>query len=206
MKVYYTVFISLLMLSLSFGQSKKEIKQTGLAAFMNGDFSTAKVNYLKLLEKGDKTWETYTILGDCEFQTGNADEALVYYRKGQEKNPIYSGLYLRVATVLRQQKNYDEAILNFRKMLITNPSNPQIYNMIASAYYDKGDYQEALVTINHMVKLGGENLNSSYGRGISYLKLNKIAEACVELEKADQFDTANENKEIDVMKAQFCSK
>ena len=192
--------------SFSFAQSKKEIKRQGLAAFNSEDFVTAKGHYLQLVEKGDKTWETYTILGDCEFKTGNPDEAFAYYKKAQEKNPIYSGLYLRVATVLRQQKKYDEAVMNFRKMLITNPRTPEIYNMIASTYYEKGDYYAALEEINTMVQLGGENLDSSFGRSISYIKLNKIPEACVELEKADLFDVANENREIDVMKAQFCSK
>ena len=167
---------------------------------------TAKVQYLQLLERGDKTWETYTILGDCEFRTGNPDEALAYYKKAQDKNPIYAGLYLRVATLLRQQKKYDEALMNFRKMLITNPRTPEIYNMIASTYYEKRDYYAALEEINTMVQFGGENLDSSFGRSISYIKLNQIPEACVELEKADQFDVTNENREIDVIKAQFCSK
>lgn len=192
--------------SFSFAQSKKEIKRQGLAAFNSEDFVTAKGHYLQLVEKGDKTWETYTILGDCEFKTGNPDEALTYYKKAQEKNPIYSGLYLRVATVFRQQKKYDEALMNFRQMLITNPRTREIYNMIASTYYEKGDYHAALEEINTMVQLGGENLDSSFGRSISYIKLNKIPEACVELEKADLFDVDNENREIDVMKAQFCTK
>lgn len=187
-------------------QSKKELKRQGLSAFDQRDFVTAKDNYLKLLEKGVDTWETYTILGDCEFHTGNSDQALTYYRKGQEKNPIYAGLYLRVANVLRQQKKYDEAILNFRKMTITNPRNPQIYDMISSTYYESGDYQAALNEIDTMVKLGGENLGSSYGRSVSYIKLNKISEACVELEKADQFDTENNNKEIDILRGIHCMK
>ena len=134
---------------------------------MSEDFVTAKVQYLQLLEKGDKTWETYTILGDCEFRTGNPDEAFAYYKKAQDKNPIYAGLYLRVATLLRQQKKYDEAVMNFRKMLITNPRTPEIYNMIASTYYEKGDYYAALEEINTMVQFGGENLDSSFGRSIS---------------------------------------
>jgi len=191
--------------SVYFCQSKKEIKKEGLIAFNNGDFVSAKQHYLKLLEKGDKTWETYTILGDCELQTGDENQALEYYTKAQEKNPIYSGLYLRKATILRQQKKFDEAILNFRKMTITNPTNPQIYNMISSTYYEKGDYKQALSEIEQMVKLGGENLDSSYGRALSYLKLDKIKESCEELNKADKFDTNNENKVVDLMIAQHCS-
>lgn len=206
MKTNLSILFIFLSVSVCLGQSRREIKRQGLAAFTAEDYFTAKVQYLKLLEKGEKTWETYTILGDCEFQTGNPDEALIYYRKAQEKNPVYPGLFLRVATVLKQQKKFDEAIMSFRKMTITNPNSPQIYNMIASTYYEKGDYQSALDEIKTMVKLGGENLDSSFGRSISYIKLNQIPEACVELEKADQFDTENQIKEIDVMKAQFCSK
>ena len=113
---------------------------------------------------------------------------------------------MRVATVFRQQKKYDEAVVNFRMMFITHPRTPEIYHMIANTYYEKGDYYAALEEINTMVQLGGENLDSSFGRSISYIKLNQIPEACVELEKADQFDVNNNNREIDVMKAQFCSK
>lgn len=189
-----------------FAQSKKEIKRDGLAAFTSGDFVTAKTHYLKLEEKGEKTWETYTILGDCEFQTGNPDEALIYYRKARDKNPIYPGIHLRVATVLRQQKKFDQAISSFRTMMITNPNNPQVYNMIASTYYDKGEYENALDEIEIMIKLGGENLDSSYGRAMSYIKLDRIVEACTELEKADKFDKNNDLKEIDLMTAQHCQK
>ncbi|QBO58097.1 tetratricopeptide repeat protein [Chryseobacterium salivictor] len=206
MKTNFSILFIFLSVSVCFGQSRREIKRQGLAAFNNEDFMTAKVNYLKLLEKGEKTWETYTILGDCEFQTGNPDEALSYYGKAQEKNPVYLGLYLRIGTVLRQQKKFDEAIMSFRKMTVTNPKSPQVYNIIASTYYEKGDYKETLDEINTMVQMVGENLDSSFGRSMSYIKLNQIPEACVELEKADRFDTENQNKEIDVMKAQFCSK
>ncbi len=192
--------------SFYFGQSKKEIMKEGLIAFNHGDFVSAKQHYLKLVEKGDKSWEAYTILGDCEFQTGNQDQALEYYTKAQEKNPIYSGLYLRKATVLRQQGKFDEAIINLRKMSITNPGNPQVYNMISSTYYEKGDYKEALTEIDQMVQLGGENLNSSYGRALSYLKLNQLKDSCIELNKADKFDLNNENREIDLMIAQHCPK
>lgn len=185
---------------------KKRIETRRFSSFRERRFYKTKENYLKLLDKGVDTWETYTILGDCEFHTGNPDQALTYYRKGQEKNPIYPGLYLRVANVLRQQKKFDEAIMNFRKMTITNPRSPQIYNMIASAYFDSGNYQAALDEINTMVKLGGENLDSSYGRSISYIKLNKIAEACIELEKAKKFDTENTNKEIDILRGIHCMK
>lgn len=206
MKRIYVFIFLLLACSITFAQSKKELKREGLAALEKGDFYKTKENYLKLLDKGVDTWETYTILGDCEFHTGNPDQALTYYRKGQEKNPIYPGLYLRVANVLRQQKKFDEAIMNFRKMTITNPRSPQIYNMIASTYYDSGNYQAALDEINTMVKLGGENLDSAYGRSVSYIKLNKVAEACVELEKADQYDKENTNKEIDILRGIHCMK
>ncbi len=206
MKKVFNILFIFLTITLSFAQSKKEFKRQGLSAFGKGDFVTTKENYLKLLEKGEKTWETYTILGDCEFHLGNLEEAITYYRKAQEKNPIYSGLYLRVANVLRKQKKFEEAIMNFQKMAITDPQNPQIYNMIASTYYESGKFQAALDATDMMVKLGGENLDASYGRSLSYVKLNKIREACIELEKADQFDKDNELKEIDVMKAQHCIK
>lgn len=206
MKRICTIIFLLLACSITFAQSKKDLKREGLAALDKGDFITTKENYLKLLEKGVDTWETYTILGDCEFHTGNPDQALAYYRKGQEKNPIYPGLYLRVANVLRQQKKFDEAIMNFRKMTITNPRSPQIYNMISSTYFESGDYQAALNEIDTMVKLGGENFDSSYGRSVSHVKLNKIAEACVELEKAKKFDTENMNKEIDILRGIHCMK
>lgn len=206
MKKILNLLLIFLAISFYSGQSKKEIRRQGLAAFNSEDYTEAKEKYLQLLAKGEKTWENYTILGDCELSTGNAEEALVYFTKGLEKNPIYPGLYFRIATVLSQQKKYDEAIDNFRRMLIGHPGNPQVYNMIASAYYQKGDYEAALNELNTMVNLGGENLDSSYGRSVSYIKLNQITEACVELEKADQFDVGNENREIDVLKAQFCSK
>ena len=61
MKWFFNFLLIFFALSFSFAQSKKEIKRQGLTAFNNEDFVTAKGHYLQLLEKGDKTWETYTI-------------------------------------------------------------------------------------------------------------------------------------------------
>ena len=206
MRKAFNVLFVLLTISWCFGQSKKEFKRQGLSALSKGDFVTTKENYLKLLEKGEKTWETYTILGDCEFHLGNSEDAIAYYRKAQEKNPVYAGLYLRMGNVLRKQGKFEEAIINFRKMTITDPENPQIYNMISSSYYENGEFLAALEAIDMMVKFGGENLDSSYGRSLAYIKLSRIPEACIELEKADQLDKQNERRDIDVMKALHCVK
>lgn len=105
MRKAFNVLFVLLTISWCFGQSKKEFKRQGLSALSKGDFVTTKENYLKLLEKGEKTWETYTILGDCEFHLGNSEDAIAYYRKAQEKNPVYAGLYLRMGNVLRKQSS-----------------------------------------------------------------------------------------------------
>lgn len=85
-KMKKILILTFLIVSLfSLAQSVKSLRQEAVKAINNNDFSTAKTYYEKILEKGHKTWETYVLLGDCEFKLGNVDAAWNYYQEGLKK-------------------------------------------------------------------------------------------------------------------------
>lgn len=91
----------------SLAQSVKSLRQEAVKAINNNDFSTAKTYYEKILKKGHKTWETYVLLGDCEFHLGNFNVALNNFKEAEKKAKVkdHATIYIRIGTVFMQQKN-----------------------------------------------------------------------------------------------------
>lgn len=199
------VILTFLIVSLfSFAQSVKTLRQEAVKAINNNDFSTAKTYYEKILEKGHKTWETYVLLGDCEFHLGNADKALVYYEEGYKKAKVqdYATINIRTGTILMQQKKYEEAWMKFLKVEITRPNDPAVKKLQAIALYRMEKYNEALFTLNQAEKYDASDLEIKYYKGLIFFKQNKIEEACENFELAKDLDVPD----LKILTAQHCNK
>ncbi len=182
-------------------QSVGKLRKLGIEAFKNHDFETAKTYYLKVLDKGKDTWETYTILGDCEFWTKNPEKALEYYQLALEKNPFYSGTYLRLGSVYTELKKPDEAIRSYRKMTISEPNNPAIYRIISKVYYENGKFEDALKEIYLAESFDEKSPETAYGKSLILLKMNRINEMCISLNAAKGF-----SPEVEILTNMHCNK
>jgi tetratricopeptide (TPR) repeat protein len=199
------LLLSFLILSvLSMAQNVKTLRQEAVKAINNGDFSTAKSYYQKILEKGHKTWETYVLLGDCEFNLGNLDIALNYFDEAQKKAKVedYATIYLRKGTVFMEQKRYEEAWMQFLKIEITRPDNPTAKKLQAIALYHMKKYNDAMSTLMQAEKFDDSDLEIKYYKGLILLKQNKINEACESFKLAKDLDIPD----LKILMEQHCNK
>lgn len=164
-------------------QSVKFLREGAVKAINNNDFVTAKGYYEKILEKGKKTWETYVLLGDCEFHLGNLDQALNNFNEAEKKADVqdYATIYIRKGTIFMQQKKYEEAWMQFMKVEITRTNNPSAKKLQAIALYHIEKYNDTLSTLNQAEKLDNCDVEIKYYKGLIFFKQNKIKEACENL-------------------------
>ncbi|MCU7615363.1 tetratricopeptide repeat protein [Chryseobacterium sp. GMJ5] len=188
----------------SFAQSVKMLRQEAVKAINNNDFSTAKTYYEKILKKGHKTWETYVLLGDCEFKLGNVDAAWNYYQEGYKKAKVqdYATIDIRTGTILMQQKKYEDAWIRFLKVEITRPNDPAAKKLQATALYHMEKYNDALFTLNQAEKYDDSDLEIKYYKGLILFKQNKIEDACKNFEMAKGLEIPD----LKILAAQHCSK
>lgn len=201
-KVLLLVFFAIS--TFSFAQSIKVLRQEAVKAINNYDFEMAKGYYEKILDKGYRTWETYVLLGDCEFHLGDLDKALVYFNKAEAKADVryHATIYIRKGTIFMQQKKYEEAWMQFLKVEITRPEDPSAKKLQATALYYMEKYNDALFTLTKAEKLDNSDLEIKYYKGLALMKLNKIPEACENFELAKGLD----NPELKIVSAQHCIK
>ena len=185
-------------------QSIKVLRKEAVKAINDRDFVTAKGYYEKILQKGGKTWETYVLLGDCEFYLGDLYKALYYFNEAQGKADIrYSAtIYIRKGTVFMQQKKYEEAWMQFLKVEITRPNDAAAKKLQATALYHMEKYDNALFTLNQAEKLDDSDLEIKYYKGLIFFKKDKIDEACENFELAKSLDIPD----LKILTAQHCSK
>lgn len=200
-KLIFTFFI---VSFFSFAQSVKILRQEAVKAINDDDFSTAKTYYEKILAKGHKTWETYVLLGDCEFKLGNVDAAWNYYQEGYKKAKVqdYATIDIRTGTILMQQKKYEDAWMKFLKVEITRPNDPAAKKLQATALYHMEKYNDALFTLNQAEKYDNSDLEIKYYKGLILFKQNKIDEACENFELAKDLDIPD----LKILTAQHCNK
>ncbi|MBM7418540.1 MULTISPECIES: tetratricopeptide repeat protein [Chryseobacterium] len=203
-KILILTFIVISFFSFAFAQSVKVLRQEAVKAINNNDFSTAKTYYEKILEKGHKTWETYVLLGDCEFKLGNIDAAWNYYQEGYKKAKVqdYATINVRMGTILMQQKKYEDAWMEFLKVEITRPNDPAAKKLQATALYHMEKYDDALFTLNQAEKYDDSDLEIKYYKGLILFKQNKVEDACKNFKMAKGLDIPD----LKILTAQHCNK
>ena len=73
--------------------------------------------------------------------------------------------------------------------------------MLASAYMHKFDYAKAEATLQRVVLTDSEDAEAQYDLGFAQLKLGKMDQAIVSLEKAAQLDPKDANVELALAQA-----
>lgn len=85
-------------------------------------------------------------------------------------------IYYNRGTEFGQLKRYNEAIADFSKAIAIWPLD-FVYGNRATAYYFLGKYQEALRDFDRAIKLNPDNVNSYYGRSLTYRALGNYPAA-----------------------------
>lgn len=85
-------------------------------------------------------------------------------------------IYYNRGTELGNLRRYKEAVADLSTAIAIAPLD-MMYGNRAAAYYELGKYQEALLDFNRAIALNPDNVNSYYGRAITYRALGEFTAA-----------------------------
>jgi len=118
-------------------------------------------------------------------EIGEDDRALEYTERALKafpNNPTYLnnlGYFLA-----DQDKDIPRALKLTRRAVKLSPSNPSFIDSYGWALYKSGRYKEALAQLARATELAPNSAEVRYHLGAAYVKLDRIAEARIELKKS----------------------
>lgn len=125
----------------------------GLAYLNSGNFSKAKMCFVKVANRDDKYEFVLTNLGVTMLKLGHADEALQLFSQSLQINSQDVSALNNMASILRSQKKFEEAEKLFKKALQISPRDPRIFRGLALTYLDQGKKEDASRLIKDGINL-----------------------------------------------------
>lgn len=145
--------------------------------------------------------EFYRILGLIAMQSKDTmKDAPNYYAKGSQADPSNHGLLNDYAYSLAENdQDLDKALELVNKAIAFKPNEGNYFDTLGWIYYKQGNYKAALKELLYSLAATGDIAEIRYHIAETYLKLNRLSDAKVELEKAlaidPNFEPAKQLKE-----------
>jgi len=133
------------------------------------DWPGAEVEFKRAISLNPNYAVVHKEYGEFLTKLGRFDEALQEMKKAQELDPLSLVILAIGGWPLHYSRQYDQAIEQNKKVLAMDQNFEPAQLYLAQAYLAKGMHEEALKYF--------KKLNDPYRIGISYAKMDKIAEA-----------------------------
>ena len=196
------VFLFALMFSFTAAaQSFSKLKKQAIEAYEMQDFETAKKVGMQALDIRPKDVQTNILVGDAEYFLKNYESALSHYQKVFAK-VNHPDMFLRTGTAMLAVGKDEEAIVYYRMVSKLKPYDSMIRRLISKIYFDRGDYTTALWEIDFAEKLEPLSSPTIFGKAQILLKMNRIEESCIYLNKPQLTETP----EVKILREINCSK
>jgi tetratricopeptide (TPR) repeat protein len=108
--------------------------------------------------------------------------------------PNYLDAIFLLSQIQVNQGQIKDAITSVKVASQINPASPQIFFQLGFLYYNDKNYTLAIDTLNQAIKLDEQYANARYFLGLSYARVNKIADAIIQFEALSVSNP--DNKEV----------
>lgn len=140
--------------------------------------------YLLLVQKDPNTAENYFQIGQLFESRNKAAKAVGYYRKAIQLQRGHGPAHLRLGLILYRAKKYNEAKDFLEKALRFQPEAYEAYYYIGRIQKENKDFAAALNSFEWSTKAPEFKVKSLIERGTSYMEMNNVEQAVLELERA----------------------
>jgi len=142
-------------------------------------------------EQINNYYSYYYNLGVNEYQESNFEDAVDYFGKASFIQPADTNAVINAAFAAHSGELYDEAKIFYKKAIEKGAVNKDyFYNYIAIVGMDN-DLEKSLVAVNEALEYFPGDVDLTRNRIDILIKLDRIDEAKVELEKAVQDEPGN---------------
>ncbi len=175
----------------------------GVAHFRLGDYSSAKVSYLKALELENNEYLYYNNLADTYYHLEEYNKAVnMYNRCASFKEFAEDAETLKYfARTLRITNNYEEALQRIDQAITLSPNDAEVYDIKGLIKHDMGEYATAIELYTRSIGLYPDDPYPYYWRGLAHESAGDIYDACQDFKKASDLDLA----EADGKVKEYCS-
>lgn len=118
-----------------------------------GDKASARELYLKAIEIGDQTADSYCNLGILESQNGNLIKAIDYLTLSLKYNPRHFEAHFNLANAYVEAGNFELGILHYEVAIEVEPSFLNSYFNLGLALASAREYQRSIVALEKYCRL-----------------------------------------------------
>jgi len=155
--------------------------------FSDNNYDFAEKELKEVIQRDNRFWQAYKLLGDIYFAKNMPGEAIVEYSKALGLNQKNATIQNDLGLALMRIENYDGAIAHLGKALELNPGNLNIRYSLASVYRDKGMLNDALSEYWRVIKDNPEYSNIHNDVGDIYKLQNKDKDSTAEYNKEKEY-------------------
>jgi len=151
----------------------------GFEALLNGDFSSVKDIYQRLLLIYPDEKEIYYVLGEAYFHSGTGEQlkALDAFEEALNLDPEYIFAYRHIFDIYQRERMGDKAIRVANRLIDSKPEKVSGYRHLADVYGWKGEIDKSINNYEKAADLNKGDYDSVVLQGWAYLIGGKYEEA-----------------------------
>ncbi|HQK71773.1 MAG TPA: caspase family protein [Bacteroidales bacterium] len=182
-KIVISVMLSLLVITVSFGQSGKKFYKTGNQFMAGMKYDDAIVQFTNAINAEPSNSNYYVARGNAYEMAGKLNEAFADFEKALVFKPKDVKTLISAGRVCNKLGKYDEALNYLNRAKSLDKMNKTLYPEKVVTLLGLELYDQALKASDTALIIK-ENAQNYYYRGKIYVKLNNSALAEKELKKA----------------------
>ncbi|MGD9581639.1 MAG: tetratricopeptide repeat protein, partial [Vampirovibrionia bacterium] len=151
----------------------------GQAALDNEQYKQAKLAFLKVLNKNQKSAKAHEGLGETFLHLGKPLYAEDEFNKALQLSPGLIDSYIGLGIINQRRFDYNKALSYYRKAASINRNYYKAYIKLGEAYLEMGNVKQAITEFSK-----ANNAEGNYWLGFSYLVNNDYTKAKAYFEKS----------------------
>ncbi|MBU6427221.1 tetratricopeptide repeat protein [Patescibacteria group bacterium] len=157
-------------------------------------YDNAVAAYTNAIRANPLNPSLYLSLAQTQAAEGKLDDALATLGSALQVKNNYLDAVFFLSQVQAAKGDLPNAIISAQVAVQINPQNPLLYFQLGLLEYNAKAYDQAAQALAKAVELQPQYANAQYFLGLSYVRLNKIADAITQFE--DLAKTNPDNQEI----------
>ena len=185
--IRFTLASCLILIStLAFSQSAKDLTQKGRDLYEKREFMEALLNLNKALEVDPNYAPAYFLRGNIKDNFDDRHGAMKDYNTAIEKNPKFADAFFARGNVKMKLQDYYGAIADFTSCISFNENNIEAYFNRGKAKQFLQAYEDAINDCTKIIQIHPKNVDAYFMRGVLRIEFGDLKNGCLDLSKAGE--------------------
>ncbi len=176
----------ILICSLSFAQSAKELTQKGRELYEKSEFMESLLNLNKALEIDPHYAPAYYLRANIKDAFDDRHGAMKDYNTAVEKNSKFADAFFARGNVKMKLQDYYGAIADYTSAISINENYVEAYFSRGKAKQFLLAYEDAINDCSKIIQINPKNKDAYYMRGILRIDFGDLKNGCLDLSKAGE--------------------